>query len=68
MLARWGHPDLDADVRARTIYLAQTGYISMQANEAMEARLSRIPTYVEIYTGVAPTERELARFKARLEM
>lgn len=67
MLVRWGHPDHEADVRARTIYLVQIGYISMQASEQIETRIERIPTYVEIYTGVAPTEREMARFKARFE-
>lgn len=67
MLERWGHPTRVSDVRARTIYLVQIGYISMQANEAIMTRIERIPTYVEIYTGCAPTEREMARFKARFE-
>lgn len=65
MLERWGHAPLDADVRARTVYLVQIGYISMQANERIETRLLRIPTYVQIYTGAAPTDREMARFAAR---
>ncbi|MCU0911078.1 MAG: TetR/AcrR family transcriptional regulator [Rhodobacteraceae bacterium] len=64
MLARWGHAPADADVRARTIYLVQIGYISMQVEETLETRLSRIPTYVEIYTGRAPEPREIARFRA----
>lgn len=67
MLVRWGHPEYEADVRARTIYLVQIGYISMQANERIETRIERIPTYVDVYTGVTPTEREMARFKARFE-
>ena len=65
MLVHWGHSPDEADVRARTIYLVQIGYISMQANETIETRLLRIPTYVEIYTGAAPTDREMARFRAR---
>ncbi|HMO08356.1 MAG TPA: TetR/AcrR family transcriptional regulator [Paracoccaceae bacterium] len=65
MLARWGHGAQDADVRARTIYLVQIGYISMQAHETLETRLARIPNYVEIYTGRAPLAREVARFRAR---
>ncbi|MEZ5754552.1 MAG: TetR/AcrR family transcriptional regulator [Paracoccaceae bacterium] len=48
MLERWGHDLQDADVRARTIYLVQIGYISMQADETLETRLARIPNYVEI--------------------
>lgn len=67
MLARWGHAEMEADVRARTIYLVQIGYISMQANETIQTRLHRIPTYVEIYTGTTPTDREMARFKARFD-
>ena len=65
MLERWGHAPLDADVRARTIYLTQIGYISMQSQESLAERMERIPTYVEIYTGQKPKARELARFHAR---
>ena len=65
MLERWGHNPLDADVRARTIYLVQIGYISMQVEETLETRLARIPCYVEIYTGRKPGARELAQFRAR---
>ncbi len=65
MLERWGHDPQDADVRARTIYLVQIGYISMQVDETLEARLTRIPNYVEIYTGRPPEPREIARFRGR---
>jgi AcrR family transcriptional regulator len=65
MLERWGHGPLDAEVRARTIYLVQIGYISMRANETLAERMRRVPAYVEIYTGQAPRPREMARFHAR---
>ncbi|TNC48620.1 TetR/AcrR family transcriptional regulator [Rubellimicrobium rubrum] len=65
MLERWGHAPLDADVRSRTIYLVQIGYISMQSQETLAERMRRIPTYVEIYTGRKPEAGELARFHAR---
>lgn len=65
MLERWGHDPQDADVRARTIYLVQIGYIAMQADETLETRLNRIPNYVEIYTGHPPEPREIARFLGR---
>ncbi len=65
MLARWGHDEADADVRARTIYLVQIGYISMQVEETLETRLTRIPHYVEIFTGHPPAPREIARFRGR---
>lgn len=66
MLAAWGHPLPEADIRARTVYLVQIGYISMQAQEDLPTRLSRIPTYVTIYTGRAPDPAEMARFEAGL--
>lgn len=66
LLRKWGHEPIDADVRARTIYLAQIGYISMQAREPLAQRMARIPNYVEIYSGgKAPEPRELARFYAQ---
>lgn len=65
MLERWGHISQDADVRARTVYLVQIGYIAMQVDETIETRLTRIPHYVEIYTGRPPELREIARFRAR---
>jgi len=65
MLTEWG-VDPEADVRARTIYLVQIGYISMQAREDIETRLTRIPAYVRIYADQEPEPREIARFNARI--
>lgn len=65
MMERWGHAPQDADVRARTIYLVQIGYISMRVEESLQERLTRIPNYVEIYTGRPAEPREIARFRAR---
>ncbi len=67
MLERWGHAPQDADVRARTVYLVQIGYISMQTQETLETRLQRVPNYVEIFTGSRPADNEMARVRARLE-
>ncbi len=64
MMARWGHDAVEADVRARTIYLVQIGYISMQPQEDIETRLTRIPLYVKIYSGREAEPREIARFNA----
>ena len=64
MMARWGHAPDEADVRARTIYLVQIGYISMQPKEDIETRLTRIPLYVKIYSGREAEPREIARFNA----
>jgi AcrR family transcriptional regulator len=65
MFTRFGYDQASADVRARTIYLVQIGYISMQAKEDLATRMQRIPEYVEIFTGKAPLPRELNRFFAR---
>lgn len=65
MLVRFGHSESGADVRARTTYLVQIGYISMQMREDLATRMKRIPGYIEIYTGQAPEKREMDRFHAR---
>ena len=41
LFRRFGHSDLSADVRARTVYLTQIGYISMQASEDLPLRLAQ---------------------------
>lgn len=65
MFVRFGHNENTADVRARTTYLVQIGYISMQSEEDVSVRMQRIPDYIAIYTGEAPQQRELDRFYAR---
>lgn len=65
MFVRFGFDPTVADVRARTIYLTQIGYISMNAGESVERRMERVPQYVEIFTGAEPKQSELNRFYAR---
>ncbi|CUX82496.1 MAG: TetR family transcriptional regulator [Roseibaca calidilacus] len=67
MFERFGFAAAEADVRARTVYLTQIGYISMQVREDMATRLSRVPDYVRAFSGTSATETELARFHARLK-
>ena len=57
----------EADVRARTVYLTQIGYIAMQIKESKETRIARVPAYVKTFAGAKPTAGELARFKAALK-
>jgi AcrR family transcriptional regulator len=66
MFARFGFSTEDADVRARTVYLTQIGYISMQVQETPAIRMARVPAYVATFCGQRPTLRELARFHSRL--
>ncbi|MBO1042271.1 TetR/AcrR family transcriptional regulator [Brucella pituitosa] len=65
MFMRFGMPEISADVRARTTYLVQIGYISMQAQEDAATRMRRIPEYIQIYTSQKPEQRELDRFFSR---
>jgi AcrR family transcriptional regulator len=65
MFLRFGYKPTSSDVRARTTYLVQIGYISMQTREELGTRMKRIADYVEIYTGKAPEQRELDRFFSR---
>lgn len=65
MFRRFGHAEISADVRSRTTYLVQIGYIAMQSREDIDLRMQRIPEYIAIYTGETPQQRELDRFFAR---
>lgn len=67
MFERFGFAPDEADVRARTVYLVQIGYIAMQVAEDRDGRMARVPRYVEIYSGRAPSASELARFHARVK-
>lgn len=65
MFERFGISPLSASVRARTIYLTQIGYISMQTKEDIGLRMARMAEYVRVYTGVDPEPREMMRFLSR---
>lgn len=65
MFETFSYPVQEARIRAQTTYLTQVGYISMRTQEPVELRLQRIPDYVLIFTGQAPTAAELAAFRAR---
>ena len=65
LFERFGFSDMQADIRARTVYYTQIGYISMMVREPVSVRLQRMPTYVENFTGQYPSESEIARFMHR---
>ena len=67
MFERFGFTGDDADVRARTVYLTQIGYISLQVMESTAVRIARVSAYVRTFCGHSPTAGELARFYARLK-
>jgi AcrR family transcriptional regulator len=65
LFARFGYEPRAADVRARVAYFTQAGYVSTKPDEDMAVRMSRIPEYVEVFTGVRPKKHELQRFYSR---
>ena len=65
LFRRFGYSETEADTRARTLYLTQVGYIALRSQESFEMRMSRIPSYVLTFSGVAPTGDEVAAFRAR---
>lgn len=67
MFERFGFDGNEADVRARTVYLTQIGYISMQVKESTALRMARAPGYVKTFCGQSPSASEMARFHARLK-
>lgn len=65
MFQRFGYSQGASEVRARSIYLIQIGYISMQTQEDLALRLARMPEYVLVHTGKSPRQYEMDRFRAR---
>ncbi|MNO73214.1 Tetracycline repressor protein class H [compost metagenome] len=65
MFDRFGFSEDAAATRARSIYLAQIGYISMKTHEPLEHRMRFIPEYLRIFTGAEPAAHELQRFYQR---
>lgn len=65
MFMRFSYDASSAGAQARTTYLVQIGYISMQLKEDLSDRMKRIAEYIAIYTGQMPQPRELDRFFAR---
>jgi AcrR family transcriptional regulator len=65
MFVRFGFDQTQAEVRALPMLYTQVGYISMQIEEDREGRITRMPDYIEVYTGQRPTSREWQRFRAR---
>ncbi len=65
LFLKFGFSQSQADVRAMTVMYTQIGYIAMNVIEPLEQRLERAPGYVEVVTGMLPTQVETDRFIAR---
>ncbi len=64
MFARYGYPEIEAETRARVLYYMQIGYDLAQLNEPMDTRISMVPHYLYVFTGVEPRPEEVAEFSA----
>ena len=65
MLERHGQSPAMAATRANTMIFTQVGYYTMRLGESVSDRLERMPPYVQVFTGEAPSEAETAEFFAR---
>ncbi|WP_264212056.1 TetR/AcrR family transcriptional regulator [Leisingera thetidis] len=65
MFTRFGYAADDALIRARTMIYTQIGYISMQVRESTEYRISLMPGWVKVFSGLPPSKRDLDRFLSR---
>lgn len=64
---RFGQTPQRAIVLARVHFLSQIGRYTLGLNETWEQRSAVAPLYVEAFTGAAPSDAEVAAFKARIE-
>lgn len=61
---RFGCTPRQAEVRARVQYHSQIGLFALGVDEPTHRRLELLGDYVQVFSGVAPTDEELARFVA----
>lgn len=65
MFARFGYAAETAEVRGRSVYFVQLGYVALRSRESVAVRMERIPEYVGLFSGVRATGHEMERFFAR---
>lgn len=63
MFLRHGYAEAEAETRARILYYMQLGYHALDVREAMDVRLSRLPGYLEGFTGQPADPQALADFR-----
>ncbi|WP_424832748.1 TetR/AcrR family transcriptional regulator [Ruegeria sp.] len=64
MFVRYGYDETEAETRGRVLYYMQLGYDLAQLNEPMTVRLSMVPHYLYVFTGVEPRPDEVEEFSA----
>ena len=63
MFARHGYEDDEALFRARVLYFTQIGHYTLDIREDIALRLTRTRYYLRAFSGVEPSDQELARFR-----
>ena len=61
---RFGCAPREAQVRARVQYHSQIGLFALGVDEPTDQRLELLADYVEVFSGVPPTDQELSLFVA----
>ena len=64
MFIRFAYDETEAETRARVLYYMQIGYDLAQLGEPIEARLSMVPHYLYVFTGIEPLPAEIEEFSA----
>jgi AcrR family transcriptional regulator len=67
MFLRYGYPEQESLIRARVIYFTQIGQYTLDVLEEPEARFSHGPTYIHIFTGVAPDALQCQELADRVD-
>lgn len=67
MFLRYGYPDEEALIRARTLYYTQIGQYTLEDFEPAEVRFSYGPAYLHIFTGHQPAPRHRAHLTKCIE-
>ncbi|MGX5804562.1 TetR/AcrR family transcriptional regulator [Bradyrhizobium sp. Arg314] len=62
MYRRHGYDGEDAFIRARVLYYMQIGYYVLDLKEPVEARVSHLAAYLRSFTGLEPSEADVAHF------
>ncbi len=65
LFRRYGFSHEQAEARSMTLIYTQIGYISMHVDENRDERLRRVQRYVEVFSGLAPSQGDVDHFLAR---
>ncbi len=65
LFQRHGFTPEQAEARSMTLIYTQIGYISMYVEEDRKERLLRVQRYVEVFSGIVPSQEDFDRFLAR---